>query len=150
MSVTYSYIIIHMRPSFLLTSLLAALLPPAAALAGFGKAPPKGKKAAKAAYDPKRAMERQMNAWNALQDESARAADVAVDAVDVYVRSGASTKFWFVGKCGARADACEDAAAIAVVAQKRLVLSHAKLLQMELQVRSLRVCALPQWMATPR
>ena len=140
-----------MRPSLLLASLITTLLPPAAAaLAGFGKAPPKGKKAAKAAYDPKRAMERQMNAWNALQDESARAADVAVDAVDVYVRSGASTKFWFVGKCGARADACEDAAAISVVAQKRLVLSHAKLLQMELQVRSLRVCALPQWMATPR
>ena len=82
-----------MRPSLLLASLLTTLLPPTAALAGFGKAPPKGKKAAKAAYDPKRAMERQMNAWNALQDESARAADVAVDAVDVYVRSGASTKY---------------------------------------------------------
>jgi hypothetical protein len=68
-----------------------------------------------------------MQSWNALHEDEKPA------IVDVYVRAEGAERFWFVGKSAARQDACDDAAARSAVVQKRLVLEHSKLLQMELR-----------------
>lgn len=121
--------------------LLACLvLPHAASLAGFGKpaAKPGGgtkKKAAvskkKRSYDVKegkKSFEAQMRSWNALHEHP-----MELDVVDLYVRTGTGDKYFFVGKAAARKDSCEDAGARSAVVQKRLVLEHSKLLQLQLR-----------------
>ena len=128
---------------------LALLLPCAASLAGFGKPATKpsgkSKKAASKAgkgkpFDGKKAFEAQMRSWNRL-DEYPRE---EIDVVDVYVRSSKGSKFWFVGKAAAKADACDDAAACSAVLQKRLVFEHSKLLQLELKTaRELQLWCAP-------
>ena len=106
---------------------------------------------------PKKRIERAMRAYAALRGEKG-AAD---RAVDVYVKgvgplvgsSGGLCRFWYVGKAvgcagsdGAQAEAQEgfDGAA-SVLAQKRLILEHAKLLQRELK----EAAALELWWAPP-
>ena len=121
-----------MTPSASLLCILALAPHAAFALAGFGKAPSKApaKKAVKSgSFDGKKTFEKQMRSWNAMHDDGQQP-----DACDVYVRSERSEKFWFVGKSAGPRGACDDAAACSAVVQKRLVLEHAKLLQLELRM----------------
>lgn len=76
--------------------------------------------------------------FKTLQDPEDRS-----NMVDCYVRAEGNEKFWFVGKAVAKAGSCDDAA-LAMVAQKRLVLEHAKALVREL---ALTTEPLQMWVA---
>ena len=100
---------------------------------GFG-AP---KKAA-AKSDLKRRFDKHLKLFKSLEDPQDRS-----NMCDCYVRAEGNDKFWFVGKAVAKAGSCDDAA-LAMVAQKRLVLEHAKALVREL---AMTTAPLQMWVA---
>ena len=100
---------------------------------GFG-AP---KKAA-AKSDLKRRFDKHLKLFKSLEDPEDRS-----NMCDCYVRAEGNDKFWFVGKAVAKAGSCDDAA-LAMVAQKRLVLEHAKALVREL---AMTTAPLQMWVA---
>ena len=112
-------------------------------MAGFGSAP--SKKPTDPFKKPKEAkklFEAAMRRFN--EHRGPRPFD---NQVDVYVKADgerASDKFFFVGKAVARMGSTDDYA-VSVLAQKRLVLEHAKLLQRELKAAK----KLQLWVAPP-
>ena len=112
---------------------------------GFGA--PKKKPAAKSKrpagnllFEGQKTFDKHFELFKSLQDPEDRS-----NMVDCYVRAEGNDKFWFVGKAVAKAGSCDDAA-LAMVAQKRLVLEHAKALVRELQLATV---PLQMWVAPP-
>ena len=110
---------------------------------GFGA--PKKKAAAKSkrpagnlVFEGQKTFDTHFELFKSLQDPEDRS-----NMVDCYVRAEGNEKFWFVGKAVAKAGSCDDAA-LAMVAQKRLVLEHAKALVREL---ALTTEPLQMWVA---
>lgn len=121
---------------------------PVVMMAGFGggatkkPAAKKGKKggaAAGSSFQGQKTFEKQWKNYKEL-----RAQDGS-NQVDVFVRAEGNEKFWFVGKAVAREGLCDDAGQ-AVLAQKRAILEHAKLLVGELRLAK---TPLQLWAAPP-
>ena len=121
---------------------------PAVTMAGFGggatkkPAAKKGKKGSGASAGSFQGQKTFMAQWENYKE--LRAKDSS-NQVDVFVRAEATDKFWFVGKAVAREGTCDDAG-LAVLAQKRAVLEHAKLLVGELKLAR---TPLQLWAAPP-
>ena len=112
---------------------------------GFGA--PKKKAAAKSKrpegnllFEGQKTFDKHFELFKSLQDPEDRS-----NMVDCYVRAEGNDKFWFVGKAVAKAGSCDDAA-LAMVAQKRLVLEHSKALVREL---AMATAPLQMWVAPP-
>ena len=91
-------------------------------------------------FEGQKTFDKHFELFKSLQDPEDRS-----NMVDCYVRAEGNDKFWFVGKAVAKAGSCDDAA-LAVVAQKRLVLEHAKALVREL---AMTTESLQMWVAPP-
>ena len=91
-------------------------------------------------FEGQKTFDKHFELFKSLQDPEDRS-----NMVDCYVRAEGNDKFWFVGKAVAKAGSCDDAA-LAMVAQKRLVLEHAKALVREL---AMTTESLQMWVAPP-
>ena len=109
---------------------------------GFGapkKAAAKSKRpAGNMVFEGQKTFDKHFELFKSLEDPEDRS-----NMCDCYVRAEGNDKFWFVGKAVAKAGSCDDAA-LAMVAQKRLVLEHAKALVREL---AMTTAPLQMWVA---
>ena len=89
-------------------------------------------------FEGQKTFDKHLKLFKSLEDPEDRS-----NMCDCYVRAEGNDKFWFVGKAVAKAGSCDDAA-LAMVAQKRLVLEHAKALVREL---AMTTAPLQMWVA---